>query len=65
MRAGQLEVMVNRRTAMSDELGNPEKMDEMEGKRGASSLFVSGAFWCLVCAPCRLPGCRGRLHAVV
>jgi hypothetical protein len=35
MRAGQLEVMLNRRTALSDELGNPEKMDEQEGGAGA------------------------------
>ncbi len=35
MRSGQLEVILNRRTAMSDELGNPEKMDEREGGQGA------------------------------
>lgn len=37
MRPGQLEVMLNRRTALSDELGNPEKMDEQEGGAGACS----------------------------
>ena len=40
MRPGQLEVMLNRRTALSDELGNPEKMDEQEGGAGAHVVIM-------------------------
>lgn len=48
MRPGQLEVMVNRRSALSDELGNPEKMDEQEGGLGAppALLFLPLAHMC-------------------
>ncbi len=34
MRSGQLEVMVNRRTDESDQLGNPEVMNEEEAGSG-------------------------------
>ena len=31
MESGQLEIMLNRRTQLSDQLGNPEVLDEAEG----------------------------------
>ena len=34
MRPGHLEVMVNRRTASTDGLGNPEALNEQEGGHG-------------------------------
>jgi hypothetical protein len=49
MRSGQLEVMLNRRTALSDELGNPEKMDEQEGGAGAGPAGLHAARLTPVC----------------
>lgn len=39
MRPGHLEVMVNRKSAYTDNLGNPEALNEQEGGQGAAMLL--------------------------
>jgi hypothetical protein len=58
MDSGQLEVMVNRRNRFSDELGNPEMLNEAEGCCGALRPTASHSTYSIHLAIC--PSLRGR-----
>jgi hypothetical protein len=69
MRPGHLEVMVNRRTASTDGLGNPEALHEREGGQGALVLrldaccgFVLGT---LLFAGCSTDNRKWNVKAVI